>query len=227
MSETVSETIYRTTVSRQPSLNFLEDAQGAILQAQVFSVANEMFGPFGPVTATTSIEEGEVRLVLVAPDPVHLTDLAETVMLRYGHELPEPEEVSPDASQPPLFASQSSYSARDVYGTAGQMIVEATAKAYMHEAFEREGENYEDGLAARFAGDALAYHRLSERIGVPPPAIESVALQAGRALLSAGPQESFLGESLAGARGDAVLDLLKEKGLITEEEAAAAAPSTG
>ena len=224
MSEPV---FYRTTVSRQPSLDFLEDAQGAILQAQVFSVANEMFGPFGPVTATTRIEEGEVRLVLTAPDPEHLADLAETVMLRHGHELPDHEEVSPDTGQPPLFATQRSYSARDVYGTAGQMIVESTAKALLHEALERANLNDQDGLAEHHSDDVYAYRRLSHRLGVHPPTEGSANLQAGRALLSAVPEGSFLGEAIAGDAGQAVLAFLKERRLITEEEAAAAAPSTG
>ena len=91
-------TTYRTTISRAPSLDPLEDAQGAVLQAQALSVANEILGRFGPVDAVTSIEEGEVRLALSASDPAYLQELAETVTLRYGHKLPEPEEVSPEAS---------------------------------------------------------------------------------------------------------------------------------
>lgn len=227
MSEPVSETVYRTTVSRRPSLDFLENAQGAILQAQVLAVAGEMFGPLGPVTASTGIEEGEVRLVLTAQDPVHLADLAETVMLRYGLELPEHEEVSPDASQPPLFATQSSYSAQDVYGTVGGMIVESTAGAILHEALERESLNDEDGLAEHFRAEVGSYRRLSERLGVAPPAEASADLQAARALLSAVPDGSFLGEAIAGDAGQAVLALLKEKGLITEDEAITAALAIG
>ena len=223
----MSEPVYRTTIARNPSLDFLEEMQGALLQAQVLSVANELFGPFGPVQAVTSFAEGEVRLVLTAPDPAHLADLSEAVMLRYGQELPEPEEVSPDASQPPLFAIQSSYSARDVYGTVGQMIVESTAKAILHEALERENLNDRDGLADRFRAEGRSYRRLSERLGVAPPPDASVLLQAGRALLSAVPDGSFLGEPIGGDGGRAVLALLKERGLVTEDEAITAALSLG
>lgn len=218
-------TTYRTTISRAPSLDPLEDAQGAVLQAQVLSVANEILGRFGPVDAVTSIEEGEVRLALSASDPAYLQELAETVTLRYGHELPEPEEVSPEASQPPLFASQGSYSARDVYGTAGAMIVESTAKTLLHEALERENLNDQDGLAEHHRDDVYAYRRLSHRLGVHPPTEGAANLQAGRTLLSAIPQESFLGEAIAGEAGRAVLALLKERRLISEEEAVTAALS--
>ena len=218
-------TTYRTTISRAPSLDPLEDAQGAVLQAQVLSVADEIFGRFGPVDAVTSIEEGEVRLVFSAPDPAYLQELAETVMLRYGHELPEPQEDSPDPSQPPLFATQSSYTARDVYGTAGQMIVESTAKALLHEALEGANLNDHDGLAEHHRDDVYAYRRLSHRLGVHPPTEGAANLQAGRALLSAVPEGSFLGEAIAGDAGQAVLALLKERRLITEEEAVTAAPS--
>ena len=220
----MSEPVYRTTISRNPSLDFLEEMQGALFQAQVLSVANELFGPFGPVQAVTSFAEGVVRLVLTAPDPEHLADLSETVMLRYGQELPEPEEVSPDASQPPLFATQSSYSARDVYGTVGQMVVESTAKALLPEALERENLNDQDGLAEHFRDEVHSYRRVSHRLGVHPPTETSALLQAGRALLSAVPEESFMGEAIAGDGGQAVLALLKEKRLITEEEAITAAP---
>ena len=148
-------------------------------------------------------------------------------MLRYGQELPEPEEVSPDASQPPLFAIQSSYSARDVYGTVGQMIVESTAKALLYEALERENLNDQDGLAEHFGDEVHSYRRVSHRLGVHPPTETSALLQAGRALLSAVPEESFLGEAIGGEGGQAVLALLKEKRLITEEEAITAALSLG
>lgn len=223
MSVPVPDPVYRTTVARAPSLDFLEELQGALFQAQVLSVVGELFGPSGPVEAVTSIEEGEVRLVLTAPDPGHLADLAETVMLRYGQELPEPQEASPRASQPPLFATQNSYSARHVYGAAGEMIVESTAKAILHEALERENPNDRDGLADRFRAEARSYRRLSERLGVAPPPEASVLLQAGRALLSAVPDGSFLGEPIGGDGGRAVLALLEEKGLVTEEEATTAA----
>ena len=218
-------TTYRTTISRAPSLDPLEDAQGAVLQAQVVAVANDIFGRYGPVDVVTTIEEGEVRLVVLAPDPTYLQELAETVTLRYGHELPEHEEVSPDASQPPLFATQSSYSARDVYGTAGAMIVESTAKTLLHEALERENLNDQDGLAEHHRDDVHAYRRLSQRLGVHPPTEGAANLQAGRALLSAIPEGSFLGEAIAGDAGQAVLALLKERRLISEEEAVTAALS--
>ena len=225
MSDTVSETAYRTTIARTPSLDFLEEMQGTLFQAQVLSVANEMFGPLCPVEAVTSLVEGEVQLVLTAPDPEHLADLSETVMLRYGQELPEPEEISPDASQPPLFATQGSYTARDVYGTAGAMIVESTAKTLLHEALERENLNKQDGLAEHHRDDVYAYRRLSHRLDVHPPTEGSANLQAGRALLSAVPEGSFMGEAVTGDSGQAVLALLKERRLITEAEAITAALS--
>ncbi len=220
---------YRTTIVRVPSTDPLEDVHGAILQAQVLAVTRELSGPLCPIEAVTRIEEGEVRLILSAPDPAHLHDLSYAVMLRYGHELPDEEEVPSfaGASQPPLFATQPVYSARAVYSTASEMIVESTAKAILYEALERENLNDEDGLAAHFRDEVRAYRRLSERLGVSPPVEASVLMQAGRALLSAVPEESFLGEDIGGEGGEAVLALLKEKGLITEEEAITAALALG
>ncbi len=225
----MTEPTYRTTIARAPSTDFLEDAHGAILQAQVLAVAQEMSGTLCPIEAVTRIEEGEVRLILSAPDPAHLHDLSDAVMVRYGHELPDEEEVPSfaGAGQPPLFATQPVYSARAVYGTVGEMIVESTAKAILHEALERENLNDEDGLADHFRDEVRAYRRLSERLGVSPPAEASALMQAGRALLYAVPEEAFLGEDIGGDGGEAVLALLKEKGLITEEEAITAALALG
>ena len=103
------------------------------------------------------------------------------------------------------------------------MIVESTAKALLHEALEAENLNDQDGLAEYFRDEVQSYRRVSHRLGVHPPTETSARLQAGRALLSAVPEESFLGEAIAGEGGQAVLALLKEKRLITEEEAITAA----
>ncbi|MGF1473164.1 MAG: hypothetical protein ACFB50_15680 [Rubrobacteraceae bacterium] len=96
MSEeaTTQEVNYELRISRGPSADFLEDAQGAILQAQVESVARELAAEHG-LTVVCHARAGEPTIIVGAADPEPLGILAETVELRYGHELPDVQEAPP------------------------------------------------------------------------------------------------------------------------------------
>ena len=210
------ETNYEIRVSREPSADFLEEAQGAILQAQVESVARELAAEHG-LTVTSHARSGQPTIIVGALDPEPLGILADTVGLRYGHELPDVQEVPPDADQLPLFATQTAYSAHSVYGTTGELIVESTARALLNEALDQYSEG-EDGAAATFRAEALAYRRFAQRLGVDPPAAASTELQAARALLDAIPEGAFLGVPITGAGALSVLTLFQERGFITSDE---------
>ena len=211
------ETSYELRVSRRPSTDYLEELQGALLMAQVESVVNELAGPECPITSLSRIVGDEVFLIVAAPDPVFLQELTDTILFRYGHELPDVQEMPPGAIQPPLFATQNAYSAHSVYGVSGELIVESTARALLSEARDKDSDG-EDRTATTFQAEALAYRRFAQRLGVDPPATTSIELQAARALLDAIPQGAFLGVPITGAEAPAVLALLQERGLITSDE---------
>lgn len=207
---------YELRVSREPSADFLAEAEGSILQAQVESVARELASEHG-LTVACHARGGEPTVVVSASDPEPLWVVADTVMLRYGHELPDIQEVAPGANQLPLFATQNVYSAQSVYGTTGELIIESTARALLNEALDRDSAD-EDRVAATFRAEALAYRRFAERLGVDPPAATSTELQAARTLLDAIPQGAFLGLPIARTGGLSVLALLEERGFITTDE---------
>ena len=217
LNEDVPETHYELRVSRRPSTDYLEELQGALLMAQVEAVVHELAGLECPITSLSRVVDDEVFLIVAAPDPVFLQELADTILFRYGHELPDIVEVAPGAAQLPLFASQSAYSAHSVYGVTEELIVESTAQALLSEARDKDSDG-EDGAAAAFRAEALAYRRFAQRLGVDPPATASIELQAAQALLDAIPQGAFLGVPITGAEAPAVLALLQERGLITSDE---------
>lgn len=101
---TSQEKNYELCISRQPSHDFLEDAQGAVLQAQVEAIARELATDYA-LRVYTHTHASQPTLLVRAPDPEPLHVLADTVMLRYGHELPDLREVPPGADQLPLSGS--------------------------------------------------------------------------------------------------------------------------
>lgn len=92
------------TVTRAPSDDPLADAQGAILQAQVLSVARELVG-YGHDVEPSYRAEGAESVLVVRGEIDHLQILKDTVEDRYGHELADVEEdQGPDPSGDPARA---------------------------------------------------------------------------------------------------------------------------
>lgn len=83
---------HELAVTRAPSPDPLEDAQGAILQAQVLSVAWELAGDGHDIEPSYGVRSAE-SIVVVRGEIDHLLALKDTVEDRYGHELPDLEET--------------------------------------------------------------------------------------------------------------------------------------
>lgn len=92
---------YELKITREPSAYPVEDAQGALLQAQVLALARKLceegfeVGFYYRVEGTSSVFHAR------ATDPDHLHLLADVAKTRYGYELPSVTEVEGTVKEDP------------------------------------------------------------------------------------------------------------------------------
>lgn len=82
---------YEIAVSREHSTDFLEEARGALLQAQVERLAEQMTAEDALLSIARRFGPGSVSLVISAGDPEQLWELADEALCSFGYELPEPD----------------------------------------------------------------------------------------------------------------------------------------
>lgn len=81
---------YELDVSREISTDFLEEAHGALYQARIKQLALDFKDDGYDLSTTYAFGPGSVSLVIRAPDPETLQDLARAAET-LGHELPDPQ----------------------------------------------------------------------------------------------------------------------------------------
>lgn len=93
---------YEVELSREPSTDFLEDARGAILQAQIEQLALDLRAEGHDLSISYRFGPGTIHLVVSSPDPAELDRFAHTAMSSQGYELPDPDHRlghSPEAGE--------------------------------------------------------------------------------------------------------------------------------